>query len=429
MAQEFSLGPDGGLQRAGSRFVPIGVNYPLDEIWADASSRQVTPAAQIDRLRADLDAMAALGLNAVRFRVPPSAVVPGLRSLGSGEVARWCDERGLAVTGVGLLPDDAAGVMPLTAFAEVEFSCRPGNHAVGFDGLTDPFLHTLLPFAVREARRRQPVLVTSLATGGALGPRVVETWLRATLPAAASAGAAGFFWADWRGPDGLVDQRGQVQPSRTAFIAVAREAMADAGGAAQPADIGLFFPQARQPGGEVLRRLMLANYFLGKLGFAAAAVDASNLERTPVRAVLLAGVPLDARDRAALQAWTIAGGELFWHGPDPLDWDNEMSAWLGAQVVDWRSPRGISVSTFGERFTLAHFPHDVRAEFAPAGATVLATDQQGLPVLLENRIGNGRVRWMAPLVEEAIAPVATHPAARDRWVAWYRGMLDRGGDR
>jgi hypothetical protein len=128
-------------------------------------------------------------------------------------------------------------------------------------------------------------------------------------------------------------------------------------------------------------------------------------------------------DVAELRAWVADGGDLFWHGPDPLAWSDELTALLGARPVDWRSARGISVSAFGERFTMAHFPHDVRAELEPCGASVLAQDQQGLPVLLENRVGRGRVRYVLPIVEEAIVPVAAHPTARDRWAAWYRGML------
>ena len=123
----------------------------------------------------------------------------------------------------------------------------------------------------------------------------------------------------------------------------------------------------------------------------------------------------------------ISGGEFGVRGwvaaYNLSDGSLETTALLGAAVVDWRSARGISVPAFGERFTLAHFPADMRAELEPRGAGVLAHDQQGLPVLLELPLGHGRVRFMLPMVEEAIVPVAAHPTSRDRWQSWYRGML------
>jgi len=66
----------------------------------------------------------------------------------------------------------------------------------------------------------------------------------------------------------------------------------------------------------------------------------------------------------------------------------------------------------------------LRVEVEMTSATVLARDHQEIPVIIEHRIGAGRVRAALPLVEDAIAPVASHPAARDRWASWYRGFLD-----
>jgi hypothetical protein len=192
-----------------------------------------------------------------------------------------------------------------------------------------------------------------------------------------------------------------------------------------PADnaVGLLLPAGGRRDVAVERRLLLAQYLLGLNGRAGEPVILERLLSGWKGPLLITGRPVDAAEVVVLRHWVEDGGQLFWHGPDALAWDEALGALLGARPVDWRSGRGVSVQAFGERFTLAHFPHDVRAELEPGGAHVLASDHQGQPLLLEHVLGAGRVRYALPLVEDAIVPVAAHPSARDRWAAWYRGMF------
>lgn len=416
MAQVFSLGADSFFRCDGAPFMPVGVNYwPTNGASANEWWRR-WPAAEI---RADLAAIAAAGLNAVRVSGPDTNAMLGRVR----ELITWCSQHGLAAAFAGPESYESEGALPVRGCEAVTFSARPDEQVLGFDGLADPFFHTLLPFAVRRARLKGPVLITSLGVGATLGAGRQQTWLRAALPAARVAGAAGFFWADWRGDDGLTGTDGRIQAGQEAYCAYARESGAMPLLESPAQTVGVLFPQGRDGGAGSLPCLALAQYFLSSMGRAWRAVTANELATVNIGSLLVAGIPVTASEVALLRAWTAAGGELFWHGPDPLAWNEDLVALLGSRPVDWRSGRGISVQAFGERFTLAHFPHDVRAELETCGATVLAPDHQGFPLLLENRFAGGRVRYAMPLVEESIVPVAAHPLARDRWTAWYRGML------
>ncbi len=391
MPPSLQLDASGRFLRAGKAFLPVGVDY-----------RPATDVAD-GFIDADLGAIAALGLNAVRVR--SAAERDTLLHAGDHGLAIFCDET------------DLPGRVDV-----IEFSARPDRHVLGFDGLGDPFFHSFLPFAVRSARGNAPVIVGSLGIGAALDPAREAAWLRAALPATCAAGAAAFFWNELRGPDGLLELDGRVRPGRESFVGLARERVPPE--TDQASLVGLFFP--RRTDEPAQRRLLLAHYFLGAVGHGWRPVRSLDRLQAPPARLLIAGVPVTPEEFAALADWVEQGGELFWHGPDPLGWDDQVAALLGARPIDWRSGRGISVSAFGERFTLAHFPGGVRAELLSAGATVIAKDHQGHPLLLEHRCGRGRVRYALPIVEDAIAPVAAHPASRDRWASWYRGMLAEG---
>lgn len=391
MSGDVVLGPDGSYRRDGAVFVPVGVNCHVPN--------------PVDRaaIAADLRAAAALGLNAVRVdsAAARAAIVAPARA-------------------AGLVVLDASSETS-TSIRQVRFSAEPGAHVLGFDGLSDPFFHTFLPFAVRCARLRGPVIVSSLRVGARLGPEREDAWLRAALPAARRAGSAAFFWESLRGPDGLLTPEGHPLPGRAYFGGFARE-IHGVPAADRSADIALLMPEGAESDDHAMRRALVAQYFLGKTDPRWRCVRPIDIADGGNPA-LLVGSRLSREELARLQAWVAGGGRLFWHGPDPVGWDETMTALLGARPVDWRSGRGISVNAFGERFTLAHFPRGVRVELEPVGARVLATDQHDLPVLLEHAVGRGRVRYALPIVEDAVLPVAGHPAARDRWEAWYRGML------
>jgi len=391
MEQGISLGPDGMFRRDGAVFVPVGVAYRP----AQGTSRAA--------IGTELAAIAASGLNAVRVRTGTEQAA--VREAGAHGLAIFCDEA-----------SDPDGLQALS------FIPQPGTHLLGFDGLADPFSHTLLPFVVRRVRAHGPAMVASLGFGAVLGAAREDAWLRVVLPAIRGAGAAGVFWRELRGSDGLWDAAGRVRPGREYFCTWARGAADEVGADPRP-PVGLLIPEAARLDADCERRLLLAHYFLGVIGRAWQPVTVAQLATGWTHPVLTCGPTIAKSEVGTVRTWVEAGGELFWHGPDALAWDEALAALLGARPLDWRSGRGISVNTFGERFTLAHFPHDVRAELEPTGAQVLAADHQGQPLVLENRLGNGRVRYALPIVEDAIVPVAAHPPARDRWASWYRGML------
>jgi hypothetical protein len=114
---------------------------------------------------------------------------------------------------------------------------------------------------------------------------------------------------------------------------------------------------------------------------------------------------------------------LVWHGPDPVNWGHAYIRLLGARPLDYRSPRGIEVGAFGERWSLPAFPRDMRVEVEPLTARVVARDGDNLPVVLANRVDRGSVAYALPLVENAPAAVADRRDERDRWMAWFAGML------
>lgn len=385
------LGPDGRWQRDGAPFFPVGVNY------------QPADGATLSLIRTDLAAIATTGLNAVRVRTEAERVM--LLKAGAHGLAIFCSDA-----------ESSDGIQGLT------FVAQPGTHLLGFDGLTDPFSHALLPFAVRRAQARGPVLVASLGFGARLGASREDAWLRAVLPATRTAGAAGVFWCELFGPDGLWDTERNVQSGREFFGAWASIATARIE-ADERMPVGLFIPGGPRLDADCERRLLLAHHFLGVVGRAWRPVTMAEVAAGWKHPVLVSGPIVTPADVTLLRGWVASGGELFWHGPDALAWDDALAELLGARPMDWRSGRGISVNAFGERFTLAHFPQDVRAELEPTGAQVIAPDHQGQPLLLENRVGRGRVRYALPIVEDAIIPVAAHPPARDRWASWYRGIL------
>jgi hypothetical protein len=125
-----------------------------------------------------------------------------------------------------------------------------------------------------------------------------------------------------------------------------------------------------------------------------------------------------------LGEWVRAGGRLIWHGPDPVNWGHECVALLGARPVDYRTPRPSVVQWGGETWRLAHHPRDMRLQVVPGEATVLAYDEEGLPAVLTNHVGRGKIVYALPVAEEEAALVAGERAARDRWQRWYAAALE-----
>lgn len=390
--RRLTLQPDGCYHDDSGTCFPVGVNYVVS---ADATRAE---------LEADLRGMAAAGLNAVRVRSRPECA--RLAEIGVEELALVCE----------------ADEIISPAATNLRFIASPAEQLLGFDGLGDPFFHTFLPAHVRCARKCGPVVVAALGCGGLLGAAREEAWLRSSLPATRAAGAAGIFWNAWRGADGLVANDGNLHPGRRFFGELARDNATPMDAPSESEAIGIWLHGGSRHDA-AYARLLLAQYFVVRLGRAWLPIGRNDLAEARCRTLLIAGGDVAPDVAGALNAFVTRGGELIWHGPDFAGSAGWLAPLLGARLTDWRSGRGVSVNAFGERFTMAHFPRDVRAEIEPVGATVLATDQQDLPLLLEHRLGSGRVRYVLPVVEDAILPVAAHSSARDRWLSWYRGML------
>jgi hypothetical protein len=167
----------------------------------------------------------------------------------------------------------------------------------------------------------------------------------------------------------------------------------------------------------------MANYCLRQLGYDTRVVRGDLPLPADVGTMAIPGSMLDALEVHALEAWVRAGGALIWHGPDPVNWGHEYVRLLGARPVDYRASRPATVDAFGETWTMDVYPRDMRVELVPDEATVLAQDQDGLPVLLSHEAGQGRVVYALPVVEAASAEVAGDRQARTRWLRWYAGML------
>lgn len=341
------------------------------------------------------------------------------------------------------------GRQPGANYLSVQCDPVPTSHPLGFDGLTDAFGRSLLPAYVNIARAWGPVLVQGFGTGALAGGHQADAYLRAVLPETWEAGANGVVWSSLYDvpphgpslsgtgatyPTGLLDQTGAIKPGLDYVVEFGRSLATRPLPSPDPDAWGMYVPryfylrdEPANPGntpGAVMGRLLLAQHFLRQSGGSWITVRGERPLPEYVRRLFIAGALVTAAEAEALRDWVEAGGELFWHGPDPKNWGREYVDLLGARPVDYRSVRGVSVNAFGERFTFGHFPRDLRVEVEATTGTVLARDHQEIPVLIENRIGAGRVRAALPLIEDAIAPVASHPTARDRWASWYRGFME-----
>jgi hypothetical protein len=322
-------------------------------------------------------------------------------------------------------------------------------HAIGFDGMTDPLCQSLLPLYTKIARAFGPVMLQEFGTILTAGARQQDAYLRALLPAAWQAGANGFLWWCLRDISsanqpytkhafestlGLVDDAGKVKPGLEYFVQFAQEVQAWPA-ATTPADaIGLYLPKQYYSRANphstdneprlVARGLCVANYMLQQLGHATRVVRGDQPLPADVRTLFIAGAHLGADEARALVAWVRGGGTLLWHAPDPFNWAAEYNQLIGAKPVDYRGARPIEINAFGQAWHCASFPRNLRLEVEPDTATVMARDTDGLPVLLRRRLGPGTVITGLPMVDETIASVATDRAARDRWLACYRGMLE-----
>ena len=325
----------------------------------------------------------------------------------------------------------------------------PGWHAIPFDGMTDPLCQSLLPLYTKIARAFGPVLLQEFGTILTFGPKQQDTYLRALLPAAWQAGANGYLWWCFRDITsalqpytkhafestlGLVDAHGQIKPGLEYFLQFAKEIQTRPAPAPAADAIGLYLPKQyysrdnphgtdNQPR-DLARGLCVANYLLQQLGHTTRIVRGDQPLPADLHTLVIAGAHLGADEATALEPWVRAGNTLLWHAPDPFNWAAEYNQVIGAKPVDYRGARPIEIHAFGQAWHCESFPRNMRVEVETTTAVVMARDTDGVPVLLRRRVGPGTVITVLPDVDENIARLSADRAARDRWLACYRGSLE-----
>jgi hypothetical protein len=325
-------------------------------------------------------------------------------------------------------------------------------HAVGFDGMGDPLVRGLLPFYVRCARAFGPVLAQEFGTIVTFGAKQQDGYLRAMLPACWQAGANGFLWwclkditarvhpylkNGFEGTLGLVDANGKVKPGLEYYIEFARSLATRPAPAPEPDAIGLYWPKKyyarddqENPGNqprETSQRLVIAAHLLNQLGHAVRIVRGDQPLPGDLKTLVISSALLMVDEAEALEPWVRAGGRVVWHGPDPVNWGHPYCRMLGARPVDYRGPRPAEVEAFGVRWELPLFPRNMRVQAEPVTAQVVSRDADGLPVVLVNRLGKGVVASALPVVEQPAVSASNRPQERDRWTAWFAGMLGLAG--
>jgi hypothetical protein len=341
------------------------------------------------------------------------------------------------------------GNQPGTNYYSMHTYPVPMWHPIGFDGMTDPLCQSLLPFYTKVARAFGAVMVQEFGTILTFDKEIQDNYLRAVLPASWEAGANGFLWWCLRditakihpyiknafeGTLGLVDAQDQVKPGLEYYIEFAKS-LANRPAPRPPSNaIGIYFPKyyylrenQENPGNDprqMSRHLIIANYLLQQLGHAVRIVRGDMPIDPGVRTILIPSVLVASDEARALETWVRAGGQLIWHGPDPMSWGYDYIRLLGAKPINYRCADVANTNIFGDTWLFIHFPRNARLEVAPAGATVLARDENESPLLLRNSLGEGTVIYTMPFVEESVAAIAHKPTDRDRWVKWYSGVLE-----
>lgn len=230
-----------------------------------------------------------------------------------------------------------------------------------------------------------------------------------------------------------MDDQDRVKPGLDYYLEFSRSIQDQPAPQAGTSAVGIYLPKHYYPRDEPLnpgndprqfaRWLILANYMVQRAGYRTHVVRGDRPLDPTLRTLVIPGLRLTADELDALEPWVRSGGRLIWHGPDPVNWGPRTIRLLGAAPVDYRSARAAQAMLYGQTWTLEHYPRGMRLQVTPGEATVVAEDDRGLPIVLQNRVGVGTVLYALPLVEQSIVPLADDPLARDRWVAWYRGAL------
>ena len=382
-------------------------------------------------------------------------------------IRRWCEAvtsaireeypHALIVSGLdsGQVIHDSGwrlGEQPGTDFYSVHTYPVPTWNVVPFDGMTDPFCQAILPFNTLAARSFGPVMVQEFSSILTCGKPECESYLKAILPACRDHGANGFLWwclrdvqarihpyvkSGFEGRLGLVDAADRVKPSLACVVDFFRSLADWTPPERRATEIGIYWPREyyrqeneRNPGNEpsaLWRRMFAAHYLLTRLGHKVGIVRGDRPFEPALKTLVITGAALTTTEAEQLEAWVRQGGRVIWSSPGWAQWTPGYDAMGGAQPVDIRAGTPASIDCFGQRWDLAHFAPDGRVDVRVTSASVLAAAGDGRPILLSNRLGKGQVVCALPMVEDSVIAVATDRAARDRWRAFYAGLMREVG--
>lgn len=389
--------------------------------------------------------------------------LPDDRTAPPSSVVRWCEAitrairsaypEALIVSGTdhNTVTSDTGwrlGQMPGTDYYSMHSYPVPAWQPVAFDGMTDPLCQSLLPTYTGFGRAFGPVLLQEFGTIVTFGARQQDAYLRSILPACWAAGANGFLWwclrdiaapihpylrNGFEGTLGLVDQADQIKPGLEYFVefAAAVATLPDPECTSSP--LGFYIPEHYYPvdnpasTGQTPHELSV--YLTLARHLAAGSVKAWQVVRgglpipEAVKTLIVPGALLPVNEAEMITDWVKAGGCLVWHAPDPVNWGPAYIRLLGAKPVDYYSPCPIQVHAFGKEWHFDRFPRSIQVEVEPTTASVLGRDNKGRPVVLTNQVGQGRVTYALPCVEEAIAAVSGDRELRQAWQDWYEGMF------
>lgn len=409
--------------------------------------------------------------------------VPDAPQAGAEAVKTWCWQVCKAVkqafpgvlitsgTDQGLAIDDKGwrfGQQPGVDCCSMHGYPMPLWHSLGFDGMTDPLAADMLVSCIRISRAYAPTFLQEFGTIATFGATQQDAYLRRLLPAAWEAGANGFLWwclRDIAAPVhpyltnhfestlGLVDAAGRIKPGLEYFLEFCQTIVPvrplptwlESTPPQPVAKIGIYLPYHYYPDDPFLApagdelaslpqhprqfspSLLIAHYLLSQIDpTTSIQFLRGDLPIDPgLQTLLIPGILLSSCEADRLAEWVAAGSNrrLVWSGPDFINWGTAYIRLLGAQAVDYRLPQPILVNWHGQTWEFTAYPRGLRGEVQPAGAQVLARDQEGRPALLKNRVGQGWVVSSLPSVEESIARFSTDQQRRDAWIDFYRQLL------
>lgn len=340
------------------------------------------------------------------------------------------------------------GAMPGCDFYSVHGYPVPGWHPVPFDGMTDPYMQSLLPAYTRIARAFGPVMLQEFGTIATFGPNQQDAYLRAMLPAVHKAGANGYlYWClrDIRAEVfpytsngmesnlGLVDEYDRVKPGLEFFLEFAASIQKTPPPRKPAGDLGVYFPRwyyrrgvpenSGQTPEQASRALVTALYLLRRLRLRTSIVRGDLPLPEGLKILVIPGVYLTNAEAQSLLPWVRGGGKVIWTAPDPMNWGPAYIELLGAVVVDHRYGGAVNVRSMGKDWVMQSFPRGNHVEVEPRTAEVVNRDERGLPMTLRNTVGNGRVVAVLAEVEETVARLGGERQIRDAWMAFYGALL------